>query len=204
MSTIYSYPSNKDKQLLRREAPKRLVARKKLTRRLTLSVVASLVIAVIAVMSGNAIATVLLLMLSVLSLLVSVFAVKISLLSFEEEETVILDDYTMLHTTALMKGGKRSYKIKLSDVKKSYQNSVGDMVFELQKGVATITDKKGKKESTSTKEGVITVIIRTTKTKLFLINELNEIINYPKKNYNIIEDDYLDDDGFEKNWSEKL
>lgn len=205
MSTIYQYPSAKDKQLARREMPKRLAARKKLLRRLYLSVAVSVVIAVIAVFSHNVAATVLLLLLSAISLLVSVVAVRISLVSFETEETVIYDDYKLIHTTALMKGGKRRFEIKLTDALKSYQDSVGNLVFELSdKSSASVTDIKKKKEIARKSERTVTVIIRTTKTKLFLINELYEIIHYPKKSYNVIEDDDFDEDGFEKNWSDRI
>ncbi|MBP1572470.1 MAG: hypothetical protein J6A55_01550 [Oscillospiraceae bacterium] len=204
MNVLYSYPSNADKAIIRREMPQRLAARKKLSRKLITAVTVSIVIAVIAVFSGNVLATVLLLILSAVSAAVSIFSVKLSLLSFEEEQTSVTESH-ISHTTTFLSGVKRRYEIDISKISKTTQNTVGDLVIELgDESGAEVVDIKKDREIIKPKSKTVTMVLRTTKTKLFLVNEMSEALHYPKKNYRVIEDDDLDDFGEKKHWSDRL
>lgn len=204
MSVLYSYPSNSDKALIRREMPQRLAARKKLSRRMMLSVAMSLVIALIAVLSDNIIAAVLLLILAVFSAAVSIIAVRLSLMSFEEEQTTVTEN-TLIHETTLLSGRKRRYKLDITKVVKSYQNTVGDLVLVFSdESAASVVDIKKGSEIPLPNTKSVTVVMRTTKTKLFLINEMSDVLHYPKRDYKLIEDDDLDDYGERKHWSDRL
>lgn len=204
MSVLYSYPSKSDKAVIRREMPQRLLARKKLSRKLWLSVLLSLVIAVIGIFSENAVAAVLLILLAVISAAINVISVKLSLLSFEEEQTTVTES-SIVHEVTLLSGVKRRYEIDIKKILKTTRNTVGDLVFELsdESGARVVDIKKGREKSLPQSK-TVTMVLRNTKTKLFLINEMSEALHYPKKNYRVIEDDDLDDYGDRKHWSDRL
>lgn len=204
MSVLYSYPSKSDKAVIRREMPQRLLARKKLSRKLWLSVLLSLVIAVIGIFSENAVAAVLLILLAAISAAINVISVKLSLLSFEEEQTTVTES-SIVHEVTLLSGVKRRYEIDIKKILKTTRNTVGDLVFELsdESGARVVDIKKGREKSLPLSK-TVTMVLRNTKTKLFLINEMSEALHYPKKNYRVIEDDDLDDYGDRKHWSDRL
>ncbi len=83
------------------------------------------------------------------------------------------------------------YTLFYDNIEKSSQNLLGDLLFLIKNPSEILAEKvnlKGEKSSFDYKKNVIKLSFVDSKSKYFLINNLFEKINYPKKNYNVIEE----------------
>lgn len=97
---------------------------------------------------------------------------------------------------SLITGNHTEITLLYDDIDRSYQDPSGKLVVCLKDGnsVKLVSEKKNKRAEKELKENKVTLDFQDTKAKLFLIDKLYDKIKYPKKNYNVIEDEDDEDD----------
>ena len=83
------------------------------------------------------------------------------------------------------------YRLFYSEVKRSFQDNRGAMIFELEKPELSSCEREEKsgERVPVALEDPIKLRFADTSVKLALIEKVHEQIGYPKKNYNVITDD---------------
>ena len=193
---LYEYPPKCDKlteQLVEFNASNE---RKKIRRNALKNVLLALVIFVISFFIENAVVRIFVVLLSLLSL-GSAYVIYLSSdqLNDKRSKTKIYDDRIEHSQTGVFLNRITEFVVPFDDVESSAQNIMGDMVFRLKNGhnVSVKVVSKGKERGGKIKDNCVTLLFANTKPKLFLIDNLHERINYPKKNYLPLEDDDEDD-----------
>ena len=127
------------------------------------------------------------------NIIVGILIYSISAYSYDTKlYSKIFDDRTE-HCQRM--GYSRNYlhmEIYYDEVERSEQNPQGKLIFymkNISKSKFWIEGKNGEKKDYQLRDNCITLDFADIKAKLTLVNDLYEKINYPKKNYNKIEDD---------------
>lgn len=181
---LYEYPSKAGKLAKRREGASLFNKKRRLRRRLALSLVMSVAVFAIGLTADSIAARLVICLLAVLMAVREMAAAKLSFDGIDaslKEHTVITED-GFTHETVGFSGGMKSFEVTFSEVVRTVQSPRGELIISLKSG----------------KE--LTVPFRAVKTKLFLINNLSEQLHYPKKNYRTIEEDEIE----ERDWFDRL
>ena len=108
--------------------------------------------------------------------------------------TRIYDDRIEHCQGSLMSKKHMSVTLYYEDIIRSEQTPQGKMLFTLSEKAKPVLDGADKRTLAELNQHRLTLSFQETKTKLYLINELYEQIKYPRKEYNIIEDEEDEDD----------
>ena len=194
---LYEYPpklSRRDKQL---KAANDLAEHKKMQKGLYKSLALGAVILVIAVIVKPVILKIVFALIGGGNILVALLLYRYSALSRSTEcYTRIYDDHIEHRQGSVLSGKYFSCVIKYDAIKKSEQDPRGNMVFYFKDSADTsgvITEPSSRK-ARELEKGSLTLSFQDTRAKLYLIENLSEQIGYPKKNYNVIEDEEDEDD----------
>ena len=97
------------------------------------------------------------------------------------------------------------FDVQYKDIEKSFQDPRGNLVVEFVQDhsakVWTADENGGEKQDHEIKNNTVTLKFADTKAKLTLVNDFYDQINYPHKEYKVIDDD--DDDYYtaeDKKW----
>lgn len=110
--------------------------------------------------------------------------------------TRIYDDRIEHCQGNMITGNHTEITISYDDILRSYQNPSGKLCVCLKEGhsVKLVSEKTNKRAEKELENNMVTLDFQDTKAKLFLIDKLYDKIKYPKKNYNVIEDEEDEDD----------
>lgn len=196
---LYEYPPKVDKrtaQLLEFSASGE---RKKIRKNALKSVILGLLIAVIALFVDNLVVKIIVLLISAFNFFTSYLLYKsASQINDKNNWTRIYDDHIEHSQSGVVIGKTFEITVYYDDILRSYQNSMGELVFELNKTDNTVYRMISKKKTDDliVKDYKLSLYFVNSKPKLYLIDNLYEKIKYPKKNYIPYEDDDEEDNSF--------
>lgn len=192
---LYEYPPKLNRTERQQKAAHDLAEHKKMHKTLYRGLILGCVICVLAFAVPNVIIRILLLIIGAGNIAVAYLLYRFSAMSRDTEcYTRIYDDHLEHRQGSLLSKKYFSVVLRYEDIVRSEQTPQGDMVFYLKDGAVVESEDAGKRQLDELKEHFITLSFQDTKSKLYLINELHEKIKYPKKEYNVIEDDETEDD----------
>ncbi|MBR6874504.1 MAG: hypothetical protein IKN17_13455 [Ruminococcus sp.] len=192
---LYEYPPKLNRQQRQQKALSDLTEHKKMRKALYRNLLIGCGIGVIAFFVPVAVVRILLLLIACGNIAVALLLYRYSAMSRDTEcYTRIYDDYIEHKQGSLLTGKYMEVVIEYEDVEKTEQDPQGRLVFTLCKDAAIIVKGTTKRAAKELEHDQITLTFQDTRAKLFLINELHEKIKYPKKNYNVIEDEEDEDD----------
>ena len=105
--------------------------------------------------------------------------------------TRIYDDHIEHSQTGVVTGKITEITFYYDDVEKTSQNALGEMVFTFKntERIKVLVKTKKENREVAVKNNGFSLYFVNSKPKLFLIENLYDKINYPKKNYIVIQDD---------------
>lgn len=192
---LYEYPPKLNRQQRQQKAASDLAEHKKMQKALVRNLIIGCVIGVIAFFVRIMLIRILLLIIAIGNIAVALLLYRFSAMSRDTEcYTRIYDDRIEHKQGSLLTKKYFSIVLCYNDVESSEQDPRGNMVFRLTDTAAPQTRDEGKRQLKELSEHYITLSFQDTKAKLFLIDNLWERIKYPKKEYNVIEDEEDEDD----------
>ena len=192
---LYEYPPKLSRSERQQKAAHDLVEHKKMQKALFRGLIIGCVICVLAFAVPNALIKILLFLIGIGNIAVACLLYRFSAMSRDTEcFTRIYDDHIEHRQGSLLTKKYITVTLSFSDVVRSEQTPQGAVVFYLKDGASPELVGAGERELSELGQGQITLKFQDTKAKLYLINELHEKINYPKKEYNVIEDEETEDD----------
>lgn len=194
---LYEYPPKLDRHGRQLKAVHDIEERKKMQRNMYKNLTLGLIIVFIGILIPAAVFKVIVMFIGAANIVTAYLLYRFSALSRDTEcYTRIYEDRIEHCQGSLLTGNHTKMIIYYDDVVKSYQNPFGKLIVHLKGGyVSEInSDKRNKSLDEDLQNNQITMFFQDTKAKLYLIENLYEQIKYPKKEYNIIEDEEDEDD----------
>ncbi|MBR6338298.1 MAG: hypothetical protein IKR76_11310 [Ruminococcus sp.] len=193
---MYSYPPKLDKREQVLKAAHDLEEHRKMQKNMYKNLAIAGAIVVIGFLAPPLIVKVILWLVGAGNIFVALLLYRVYALSRSTEcYTRIYDDHIEHCQITLITHIKTEIVLKYSDVERSYQDKRGRLIVCLKSGAepSVRNSKPYKFMDSELQNGRLMLDFQDTRAKLFLIENLHEQINYPKKEYNIIEDDDPDE-----------
>lgn len=193
---MYSYPPKLDKREQVLKAAHDLEEHRKMQKNMYKNLAIAGAIVVIGFLAPPLIVKVILWLVGAGNIFVALLLYRVYALSRSTEcYTRIYDDHIEHCQITLITHIKTEIVLKYSDVERSYQDKRGRLIVCLKSGAepSVSNSKPYKFMDSELQNGRLMLDFQDTRAKLFLIENLHEQINYPKKEYNIIEDDDPDE-----------
>ena len=193
---MYSYPPKLDKREQMLKAAHDLEEHRKMQKNMYKNLAIAGAIVVIGFLAPPLIVKVILWLVGAGNIFVALLLYRVYALSRSTEcYTRIYDDHIEHCQITLITHIKTEIVLKYSDVERSYQDKRGRLIVCLKSGAepSVRNSKPYKFMDSELQNGRLMLDFQDTRAKLFLIENLHEQINYPKKEYNIIEDDDPDE-----------
>ena len=194
---LYEYPHHMDRQARQVKAINDLNEHKKMQKNVYKNLLLGALIIVIGFLASITVIKVVLWLIGVGNIITALLLYNVSSLSKDPKAYTKIYDDKLEHCQAGILFKKHTYiTLYYDDAIRSYQNNRGELIVELKDNYRSevyIEDKNGK-HKISPENNQLTIRFQDTQAKLYLINNLYEKINYPHKEYNIIEDEEDEDD----------
>ena len=193
---MYSYPPKLDKREQVLKAAHDLEEHRKMQRNMYKNLIIASAIVVIGFLAPVMIVKVLLWLIGAGNIFVALLLYRVYALSRSTEcYTRIYDDHIEHCQITLITRIKTEIVLEYKDIERSYQDKRGKLIVCLKSGAqpSVTSSKPYKFMDSEISQGRLFLDFQDTRGKLFLIENLHEQIHYPKKEYNIIEDDDPDD-----------
>ncbi len=193
---LYSYPPKLDKREMMLKAANDLAEHKKMQRNMYKNIILAAVIIAIGFFAPLMIVRVILWLIGAGNLITAVLLYQVYALSRNTDHyTKIYDDHIEHRQVSLIRKIVTTANVSYSDVEKSYQDKKGRLVLVLKEGAKPDVSfsKPYKYLQSELDAGRVVLDFQDTRTKLYMLDNLYEKINYPKKEYNIIEDEDEDE-----------
>ena len=193
---MYSYPPKLDKREQVLKAAHDLEEHRKMQKNMYKNLAIAGAIVVIGFLAPPLIVKVILWLVGAGNIFVALLLYRVYALSRSTEcYTRIYDDHIEHCQITLITHIKTEIVLKYSDVDKSYQDKRGRLIVCLKSGAepSVRNSKPYKFMDSELSNDRLMLEFQDTRAKLFLIENLHEQIHYPKKEYNIIEDDDPDE-----------
>ena len=192
---LYEYPPKLNRQQRQQKALNDLGEHKKMQRGLYRSLIIGSAIGVLAFFVPVILVRILLLLIAAGNIAVALLLYRYSAMSRDTEcYTRIYDDHIEHKQGSLLTKKYMTVSLGYQDIVRSEQTPQGRLVFTLAENASVSADGGGKRVQRELSEHKLTLTFQDTKAKLYLIGELYEQIKYPKKDYNVIEDEEDEDD----------
>lgn len=192
---LYEYPPKLNRQQRQLKAASDLAEHKKMRKGLYRNLLIGCVIGVIAFFVPVVIVRILLILIAAGNMAVAFLLYRYSAMSRDTEcFTRIYADRIEHKQGSLLTKKYMTVTLDYSDIERSEQDPRGKLVFTLKSDASPKLEGMTKRTSKELEQHKLTLYFQDTGAKLFLINELHEKIHYPKKNYNVIEDEEDEDD----------
>ncbi len=193
---MYSYPPKLDKREQVLKAAHDLEEHRKMQKNMYKNLAIAAAIIVIGFLAPPVFVKVILWLIGAGNVVVALLLYRVYALSRSTEcYCRIYDDHIEHCQITLITHIKTEIVLQYADIEKSYQDKRGRLIVCLKEGASpSVTNSKPYKFMDSElSQGRLMLDFQDTRAKLFLIENLHEQINYPKKEYNIIEDDDPDE-----------
>ena len=189
---LYEYPPKIDKRTAQLVEFSAANESKKIKKNATKSLIIGIFIVMIALFIPQTVVKIFILLIAGFNIFTAYLLYKSAeQINDKNNWTRIYDDHIEHSQTSVVSGKATEISFYYDDVEKTSQNLLGEMVFNLKNTENTkvfVKTKKGTKEA-PVKNNTVSLYFVNSKPKIFLIDNLYEKINYPKKNYLVIEDD---------------
>lgn len=203
---VYEYPPKLSHGAKQAKAIRDLEQHARIRRNMIRNLLLAAVLIVIACFVGVIIIKLLLIMIGAANAAVGMLLYWYGMLSFDENVySRIYDDHLEHSQTIGLSKRYLHINIAYKDIRSSEQDSRGNLIVRLNENNGAVlftTDENGQDKQDFYVQGdALTLKFVDTKAKLTLVNDLYEQINYPHKQYNVIDDD--DDDYYtaeDKKW----
>ena len=193
---MYSYPPKLDKREQVLKAAHDLEEHRKMQRNMYKNLIIASAIVVIGFFAPVMIVKVLLWLIGAGNIFVALLLYRVYALSRSTEcYTRIYDDHIEHCQITLITRIKTEIVLEYKDIERSYQDKRGKLIVCLKKGAqpSVTSSKPYKFMDSELSQGRLFLEFQDTRGKLYLIENLHEQIHYPKKEYNIIEDETEDE-----------
>lgn len=192
---LYEFPPKLTRTQKQQKAASDLAEHKKMQKALYRGLIIGCGICVLAVFVPVTVVKILLILLGAGNIAVALLLYRFSALSRDTEcYTRIYEDHIEHRQGSLLTKKYMSVSLAYSDIVKSEQNPQGRMVFTLKDGASPEVEGASARQQKELAGHTLTLSFIDTKSKLYLIENLYEQIHYPKKDYNVIEDEEDEDD----------
>ena len=193
---LYEYPPKLSKREQLAKAAHDLEEHRKMQRNMYKNLIIAAVIIVIGFVAPPVIVKVILWLIGAGNMIVAYLLYRVYALSRDADcYTRIYDDHIEHSQKTLITKIKTEIVLSFADIEKSYQDKKGHLIVCLkEKAKPEVKSSKPYKFMDSElSSGRLMLDFQDTRAKLYLIDNLYEQIHYPKKEYNIIEDDDPDE-----------
>ena len=191
-TVLYEYPPKLTRQARQQKALHDLEEHRKMRRNMYKNLVLGCVITVIGIIAPNVIVKIILILLGLANIAVGALLYwYFAYYRAADVYTRIYDDHIEHSQRKGFSGDYLEVSIFYDEVSGSWQTNSGLLVFELsdvKRSQFTLRHKDGSTESVTPPEKC-ELSFQDTSAKLYLIENLWEQINYPHKEYNVIDDD---------------
>lgn len=197
MMLLYEYPPASDRAGMQRKAIRDLEEHKKMQKNMYKNLLLAAIIIAIGFLASPVIIKVVLWIIGVGNTITALLLYNVSSLSRNTKiYTKIYDDKIENCQAGIISKDLTYITFYYEDSIESYQNNRGDLLVKLKPGYKSSVYVEDKKEKRQVKpeNNMLKLRFHDTKAKLFLIENLYEKINYPHKDYNVIEDEEDEDD----------
>ncbi|MBR4554421.1 MAG: hypothetical protein IKO27_02385 [Ruminococcus sp.] len=192
---LYEYPPRLGRAQKQQKAAHDIAEHKKMHKALLRGLIIGCIICVAALFVPNAVIKILLLLIGAGNIAVAFLLYRFSAMSRDTEcYTRIYDDRLEHKQGSLITKRYFSVTVRYEDVIRSEQTPQGSVTFYFDESASPETECAGRKQLAELSQHKLTLTFQDTGAKLYLINELYEQIKYPKKEYNVIEDEEDEDD----------
>ena len=192
---LYEYPPKLSRIQRQQKAVNDLAEHRKMRKGLYRNLIIGCVIGVVGIFVPVMIVRILLWLIAAANIAVALLLYRFSALSRDTEcFTRIYDDHIEHKQGSLLSKKYLTVTLMYSDIERSEQTPQGAVVFYLKEDAAPSLKGDAAKAEAELSQHRLTLSFQDTKAKLYLINELHDRIKYPKKNYNVIEDEEDEDD----------
>ena len=192
---LYEYPPKLNRIQRQQKAVNDLAEHRKMRRGLYRNLIIGCVIGVIGIFVPVMIVKILLWLIAAANIAVALLLYRFSAMSRDTKcFTRIYDDHIEHRQGSLLSKKYLTAVLDYSDIRRSEQTPQGAVVFYLKEDASPSLEGDTLKAEKELLQHRLTLTFQDTKAKLYLINELHEKINYPKKEYNVIEDEEDEDD----------
>ena len=203
---VYEYPPKMNRVEKQAKAAHDLAQHAKIRRNMLKNLILAAVIIGISFFVGNIFVRILLIIIGLANAAVGCLLYWYNMLSFDANVYSRIYDDHIEHSQRM--GFSKRYlhaDISYADVEKSEQDNHGNLVVTLKENAKPklfTSDENGRDEQEfPVQDNTVTLKFVDTKAKLTLVGDLYEKINYPHKEYKVIDDD--DDDYYtaeDKKW----
>lgn len=194
---LYEYPKPADRQAKQLKAINDLNEHKKMQKNMYKNLLLGALIIAVGFLAGYTIIKAVLWIIGIGNMLTAMLLYNVSSLSRDPKVYTKIYDDRLEHCQSGIISKKHKYiTFYYKDSLKSYQNNRGELIIELKeqyKSEIYIEDKSGKTKITP-ENNQLKIRFQDTQAKLYLLNNLYEKIQYPHKQYNVIEDEEDEDD----------
>ena len=192
---LYEYPPKLNRIQRQQKAVNDLAEHRKMRKGLYRNLIIGCVIGVVGIFVPVMIVRILLWLIAAANIAVALLLYRFSALSRDTEcFTRIYDDRIEHKQGSLLSKKYLTVTLMYSDIERSEQTPQGAVVFYLKEDAAPSLEGFTARAERELSRHRLTLSFQDTKAKLYLINELHDRIKYPKKNYNVIEDEEDEDD----------
>ena len=192
---LYEYPPKLNRIQRQQKAVNDLAEHRKMRKGLYRNLIIGCVIGVVGIFVPVMIVRILLWLIAAANIAVALLLYRFSAMSRDTEcFTRIYDDHIEHKQGSLLSKKYLTVTLMYSDIERSEQTPQGAVVFYLTEGAAPALKGDTAKAEAELSQHRLTLSFQDTKAKLYLVNELYDKIKYPKKNYNVIEDEEDEDD----------
>lgn len=203
---LYEYPPKLNRAEKQAKAAYDLAQHAKIRRNMLRNMILAAVIIGISFFVPNILVRILLLIIGLANAAVGALLYWFNMLNFDSKVYSRIFDDHLEHSQRM--GFSKNYlhaDIAYADIEKSEQDNHGNLVVRLKENHSArlcTTDENGEnKQNYTLQDNTVTLKFTDTKAKLTLVSDLYEKINYPHKEYKVINDD--DDDYYtpeDKKW----
>ena len=193
---LYEYPPHLDKREQIAKAAHDLAEHKKMQRNMYKNLIIAAAVIVIGFLAPPMIVKVILWLVGAGNAIVALLLYRVYALSRDTDlYTRIYDDHIEHCQKTLITKIKTEIALDYSDIEKTCQDKKGRLIVYLKNGAkpSVSSSEEHKFMDSELSNGRLFLDFQDTRAKLYLIENLHEQINYPKKEYNIIEDDDPDE-----------
>ena len=203
---VYEYPPKISRASRQAKAASDLAQHRKIRRNMLKNLVLAAVIIGISFLVGNIFIKILLIIIGLANAAVGALLYWYNMLSFDAKVYSRIYDDHIEHSQRV--GFSKRYLhavIAYADVEKSEQDNHGNLLVTLKSDnsaeLFTCDENGENRQAYELKDNTVSLRFADTKAKLTIVSDLYEKINYPHKEYKVIEDD--DDDYYtaeDKKW----
>lgn len=194
---LYEYPPKLDRQSRQLKAVHDIEEHKKMRRNMYKNLTLGAVIILLGALISLAVIRIIVILLGAANIVTAYLLYRFSAMSRDTKCYTRIYEDRIEHCQGSMLNDRHTVMtLYFDDIVSSYQTPSGKLTVCLKDDYKSeiVCDKPRRSFKKELDENKVTIDFQDTKAKLYLIENLHEQIKYPKKHYNVIEDEEDEDD----------